>query len=177
MDDVIQELKNIKENFGLKGVRFVDDHFSLNEKWLEEFTTRYIQEIGVPYTCNIRADGLNDEKARLLKFDEPMVLLLGGRDKKLPWDSLAELIRQRIDHVVLFGEAAQKIAVAIGGSRKGHRPYTISHCIGLEDAVQAAAKIAEDGDVVLLSPGGTSFDEFKDFAERGESFRKWVQAL
>ncbi len=115
--------------------------------------------------------------AAVRSFDEPIVLMLGGRDKKLPWASLAELIRQRVDHVVLFGEAAPKIAEAIGGSRKGERPYTISHCIGLEDAVKTAAKVAEAGDVVLLSPGGTSFDEFKDFAERGESFRKWVLAL
>ena len=115
--------------------------------------------------------------AAVRAFDEPIVLMLGGRDKKLPWDSLAELIHQRVDHVVLFGEAASKIAKAIGGSRLGGRPYTIAHCIGLEDAVRTAAKVAEAGDVVLLAPGGTSFDEFKDFAERGERFRQWVLAL
>jgi len=115
--------------------------------------------------------------AAVRSFDEPVVLVLGGRDKNLPWNSLAELIRQRVDHVVLFGEAAQKIAATLGGHRQGERPYTISHCIGLKDAVEAAAKVAEKGDVVLLSPGGTSFDEFKDFAERGESFRKWVLEL
>jgi UDP-N-acetylmuramoylalanine--D-glutamate ligase len=115
--------------------------------------------------------------AALRSFDEPIVLMLGGRDKDLPWDALAELIRQRVDHVVLFGEAATKIAKALGGNRKGERPYTISHCIGLEDAVSAADDVAETGDVVLLSPGGTSFDEFKDFAERGERFKEWVLAL
>jgi UDP-N-acetylmuramoylalanine--D-glutamate ligase len=47
----------------------------------------------------------------------------------------------------------------------------------LHEAVLKAAEVAESGDVVLLSPGGTSFDEFKDFAERGERFRKWVQEL
>jgi UDP-N-acetylmuramoylalanine--D-glutamate ligase len=47
----------------------------------------------------------------------------------------------------------------------------------LHDAVVKAAELAEPGDVVLLSPGGTSFDEFKDFAERGERFRAWVQEL
>ena len=112
--------------------------------------------------------------AAVRAFDEPIVLMLGGRDKKLPWDKLAELIRQRVDHVVLFGEAAQKIAASLGGSRTGQRPYTISHCIGLKDAVEAAAEIATEGDVILLSPGGTSFDEFKDFAERGERFRALV---
>ena len=115
--------------------------------------------------------------AAIRAFDEPIVLMLGGRDKKLPWGKLGELIRQRVDHVVLFGEAAQKIAKAVGGSRAGERPYTISHCIGLEDAVAAAAKVAEEGDVVLFSPGGTSFDEFKDFAERGEKFREWAHKL
>jgi len=115
--------------------------------------------------------------AAVRSFDESVVLILGGRDKNLPWNSLAELIRQRVNHVVLFGEAAQKIAATLGGHRSGERPHTISHCIGLKDAVEAAAKVAKEGDVVLLSPGGTSFDEFKDFAERGESFRKWVLEL
>lgn len=132
---------------------------------------------GVSWYNNSIATAPERTMAAVRSFDEPIVLMLGGRDKKLPWDSLAELIRQRVDHVVLFGEAATKIAEAIGGSRAGGRPYTISHCIGLKDAVDAAAKVAEAGDVVLLAPGGTSFDEFKDFAERGESFRSWVQAL
>ncbi|MCF6277295.1 MAG: UDP-N-acetylmuramoyl-L-alanine--D-glutamate ligase [Anaerolineales bacterium] len=115
--------------------------------------------------------------AAIRSFNEPIVLLLGGRDKNLPWDTLAELIRQRVDHVVLFGEASQKIGAVLGSNRHGQRPHTISYCFGLKDAVAAAAKVAENGDVVLLSPGGTSFDEFRDFAERGESFRKWVLEL
>ncbi len=115
--------------------------------------------------------------AAVRAFEEPIVLMLGGRDKKLPWGKLGELIRQRVDHVVLFGEADSKIAKAIGGSRAGYRPYTISHCVGLDDAVKAAEKVAEAGDVILLSPGGTSFDEFKDFAERGERFRELVSKL
>jgi UDP-N-acetylmuramoylalanine--D-glutamate ligase len=115
--------------------------------------------------------------AAIRSFDEPLILLLGGRDKNLPWNALAELVHQRVDHVVLFGEAAEKIAAAIGGSRHGARPYSVTHCIGLKDAVEAAAKLAKEGDVVLLSPGGTSFDEFRDFAERGERFRQWVLEL
>lgn len=115
--------------------------------------------------------------AAVRAFDEPIVLMLGGRDKKLPWGKLGELIRQRVDHIVLFGEAAPKIASGLGSSRSGHRPYSISHCIGLEDAVKVAEKVSEEGDVILLSPGGTSFDEFKDFAERGERFRELVNEL
>ena len=47
----------------------------------------------------------------------------------------------------------------------------------LKEAIAIAAEVAEAGDIVLLSPGGTSFDEFKDFAERGEAFQRWVKEL
>lgn len=113
--------------------------------------------------------------AAIRAFDEPIVLLLGGRDKDLPWSDLAALIQQRVDHVVLFGEAAEKIEQAVAG--RGSRPQTLDRCETLEQAVLQAAEVAEAGDVVLLSPGGTSYDAFKDFAERGERFREWVQRL
>lgn len=115
--------------------------------------------------------------AAVRSFEEPLVLMLGGRDKNLPWQELAGLIRERVDHVVLFGEAAEKIAQALGETRTGDRPYTVALCGGLQEAVQAAGRVSEPGDVVLLSPGGTSYDEFKDFEERGERFREWVKQL
>ena len=122
--------------------------------------------------------------AAVRSFDEPIVLMLGGKDKDLPWEDLAQLVRKRVDHVVVFGQAAEKILGALGtSSRKGDsksgtkRPHSIHHCDGLQEAVQQAAEVAESGDIVLLSPGGTSFDQFNDFAERGEWFRKWVQEL
>jgi UDP-N-acetylmuramoylalanine--D-glutamate ligase len=115
--------------------------------------------------------------AAIRAFDEPIVLMLGGRDKNLPWEDLMQLVDQRVDHVVLFGEAAEKIQktterLGLRGSR-----CTVSRASSLQEAVLKAAQVAESGDVVLLSPGGTSFDEFKDFVERGERFRKWVQEL
>ncbi len=113
--------------------------------------------------------------AAIRSFEEPIVLLLGGRDKNLPWGDLADLVHQRVEHVVLFGEAAEKIAGVFGSPSGVTRTQT--RCGGLREAVQKAAEIAEAGHVVLLSPGGTSFDEFKDFAERGERFKSWVQEL
>jgi UDP-N-acetylmuramoylalanine--D-glutamate ligase len=112
--------------------------------------------------------------AAIRSFTEPIVLLLGGRDKNLPWNNLAALVRQRVDHVVLFGEAAEKIQAALDQD-KGL--YTLERCQGLEEAVRAAAKVAGPGDVILFSPGGTSFDQFRDFEERGEAYRKWVSEL
>jgi UDP-N-acetylmuramoylalanine--D-glutamate ligase len=114
--------------------------------------------------------------AAIRSFDEPLVLLAGGRDKDLPWFDFADLARERVDHLILFGEAAGKIYQAV---RPG--PHTadleIIRCTNLAEAVQAASKVVSPGDVVLLSPGGTSFDEFRDFEERGEAFRKWVMEL
>jgi len=109
-------------------------------------------------------------------FTEPIVLMLGGRDKDLPWDGIAKLIHQRVDHVVLFGEAAeliQKAVSAVGGVRS----VDLHRVNDLKQAVLKAAEVASAGDVVLFSPGGTSYDEFKDFEERGETFRKWVLEL
>jgi UDP-N-acetylmuramoylalanine--D-glutamate ligase len=115
--------------------------------------------------------------AAIRAFEEPIVLLLGGRDKNLPWEELMNLVAERVRHAVLFGEAAEKIqktAHSLGLSRKR---CTLSRAAGLHEAVIRAAEAAETGDVVLLSPGGTSFDEFKDFAERGERFKQWVHEL
>ncbi len=114
--------------------------------------------------------------AAIRSFQEPIVLLAGGRDKDLPWESFAELAVQRLRHLILFGEAAPKIRQAVEQVDREHRlPITI--CPNLFQAVQAAKGIVRQGDVVLLSPGGTSFDEFRDFEERGECFRKWVMDL
>jgi len=121
--------------------------------------------------------------AAVRAFEEPLVLLAGGRDKDLPWDEFAALVLRRIDHLVVFGEAAEKILRALQAynlhpeERGGRPPLTITRCSDLRTAVQAAAKLVEPGDVVLLSPGGTSFDEFRDFEERGECFNRWVKDL
>lgn len=110
-------------------------------------------------------------------FEEPIVLLLGGRDKNLPWEDLIQLANQRVDHVILFGEAAEKIQKTVDSLGRGKMRFTLSRANGLHEAVLLAAEVAESGDVVLLAPGGTSFDEFKDFEERGERFTSWVQGL
>jgi UDP-N-acetylmuramoylalanine--D-glutamate ligase len=115
--------------------------------------------------------------AAIRSFHEPIVLLLGGRDKNLPWEQLSELVHERVDHVVLFGEAAGKIEQALGTGKSAPRPASQQRVGTLREAVTVASLVAEPGDVVLLSPGGTSFDEFKDFEERGEKFRLWVQEL
>jgi UDP-N-acetylmuramoylalanine--D-glutamate ligase len=118
--------------------------------------------------------------AAIRSFDEPLVLLAGGRDKDLPWQSFAELVVQRVDHLIAFGEAANKVVDVVRATQdeiSGNARLTVQHYASLGQAVAAAAEIVEPGDVVLLSPGGTSFDEFIDFEERGECFARLVREL
>jgi UDP-N-acetylmuramoylalanine--D-glutamate ligase len=143
-----------------------------------EHRLEFIRELhGVHWYNDSIATAPERAMAAVRAFDEPIVLMLGGRDKDLPWEDLAALIHERVDHVVLFGEAAEKIEKAVTNSKSGKRTKSVARCSGLHEAVVKAAEVAESGDVVLFSPGGTSFDEFIDFAERGERFRQWVQEL
>ncbi len=113
--------------------------------------------------------------AALKSFDEPLILLLGGRDKKLPWEELAQWVKARVKHSLLFGEAGPLIQRALEAAEVD--PARVTRCEKLADAIRVALHQAERGDSVLLSPGGTGFDEFKDFAERGEKFKQWVREL
>ena len=115
--------------------------------------------------------------AALRSFEEPIVLLAGGRDKKLPWDEFARVAAERVRWVIAFGEAAPLVERVL-------TPHVASGAIAgmdvvpdLEAAVRRAAAIAQPGDVVLLSPGGTSFDAYRNFEERGQHFRELVAQI
>lgn len=116
--------------------------------------------------------------AALRAYHEPVVLLAGGRDKHLPWEEWAALVRERVRVVIAFGEAAPIVerALTAGAPADGRQPK-LRHAATLEEAVILAAQAARTGEVVLLSPGGTSFDAFDDFEARGERFRELVNAL
>jgi len=122
--------------------------------------------------------------AALQSFDEPLILLAGGRDKDLPWEAFARTVIQRVRVILLFGEATELIRghveTALAEVQAKQQAVVLETVVAagtLENAVQIAAQHAQPGDVVLLSPGGTSFDAFRDFAARGERFREWVMAL
>ena len=104
-------------------------------------------------------------------FSRPIVLLIGGRDKEGDFGALVPLIRKRVRQVVLFGEAREKINALLGGATATTIVPT------LKEAVAAAWGLAHPGDIVLLSPGCASFDEFTDYKARGRAFQKWVGQL
>lgn len=110
--------------------------------------------------------------AAIRAFEEPVILLLGGREKQLPLDQLKALVASRARAIVCFGEAGPLFYRELAGS------VPTAHLVeGLSDAVGRAAEVVEPGDVVLLSPAGTSFDAYPNFEARGDAFAALVRAL
>jgi len=142
---------------------------------------QFVREVnGVQYFDDSIATAPERLVAAILSFHQPIVLLAGGRDKHLRWTEAADLIVSRVRHLVVFGEMASLIERAVEervSIRKAGALTSTHRATTLAEAVRRAAQVARPGDVVLLSPGGTSFDAFVDFAERGEKFQEYVRAL
>ena len=113
-----------------------------------------------------------DAVARALQcFSEPVVLMMGGRNKGIAFTSLAAAIRQRVKHLVAFGEARADIQAAFDGL------VPISLAASMDEAVGRARRAAVAGDVVLLSPACASFDMYESYAQRGDDFKAIVKRL
>ncbi len=135
---------------------------------------------GVKYYDDSIATAPERLMAGVNAFHEPLVLLAGGRDKHLPWEEAAQLIVERVRELIVFGEMADLVRSAVEAQLNRSRERSlekIHHVATLDEAVTTAAQVARAGEVVLLSPGGTSFDAFKDFAERGDYFKALVRSL
>lgn len=130
---------------------------------------------GVQYVNDSIATAPERVLAALHSYDEPLVLLLGGADKKLPWDEMLKLAVKKSRYIVAFGGSAGDIVAEqlqqMGKDDQFSRVKTVA------EAVQVAHHKAQAGDIVLLSPGGTSYDAYPDFAARGQHFRELVAAL
>jgi len=135
---------------------------------------------GVRYYNDSIATSPERAAAALRSFTEPVVLLAGGQDKHLPWEDLARLMLERTRAVVTFGQAAGIVEKALAEAQveaQAEARPTITRAASLAEAVSMAQQLAQPGDVVLLSPGGTSYDAFTDFVERGEIFKRLVREL
>jgi len=128
---------------------------------------------GVRYVNDSIATAPERSMAGIRAFDEPLVLIVGGRDKHLPMEEWAELIARRARHVVLLGEMSDLVRLAL--KAVGYDSFALAATMG--EAVTLAASAARPGDVVLLSPGGTSYDMYQDFEERGRDFTDAVTKL
>lgn len=112
--------------------------------------------------------------AGLRAFDRKVILIAGGYDKHIPYDPLGEVAPQTVKAAVLLGATAGAIETAI---RAHSADLPIRRVGTMDEAVQAAAALAESGDVVLLSPASASFDMYKNFEERGRHFKELVGRL
>jgi UDP-N-acetylmuramoylalanine--D-glutamate ligase len=126
---------------------------------------------GVRFVNDSKATNVGAALVALEAFDAPLVVILGGRHKEAPYTPLAPLLARRGRLVLAIGEAADRIAEELGGATPVEKVAT------LDRAVRRAAELARPGDVVLLSPACSSFDQFANFEERGERFRELVQEL
>ena len=137
-----------------------------------------LEEVAVSHGVTYINDSIATSPERLIaalqSFEQPLILLAGGKDKDLPWTEAAQQIRQQVKHLILFGHAADLIDQAVQANRQGNSRLQVHRAGTLAAAVAQAKALAQPGEVVLLSPGGTSFDAYADFAARGEHFRELV---
>jgi UDP-N-acetylmuramoylalanine--D-glutamate ligase len=130
-----------------------------------------VREIdGVIYLNDSKATNIDALEKALLAMTKPVVLLAGGKDKGLDFTGLRPLLREKVKAVVLIGQMTDKLVEAWGTAVPCHPATTLA------DAVDQAQKLAKSGDAVLLSPGCSSYDMFKDFEDRGNQFRALVQS-
>ncbi len=122
---------------------------------------------GVRWVNDSKATNVASTLVALAAFDAPVHLILGGRGKGQSFTALGRPVAERCASVELIGEAAGELAALLPGALR---------CGDLEHAVAAAGAAARPGDVVLLSPACASFDQFRDFEERGRAFKELVAA-
>ena len=132
----------------------------------------FVRQIGgVDYINDSKATNLDAVEKALLTQSKPVVLIAGGKDKGFTFEPLRKLVKEKVRSTILIGEMAERIAHDWDGAVKTELATSLA------DAVERAYATAKSGEVVLFSPGTSSFDMFKSYADRGDQFRALVQAL
>jgi UDP-N-acetylmuramoylalanine--D-glutamate ligase len=126
---------------------------------------------GVRFYNDSKATNVQAVRAALESFDGGILLILGGRFKGGDFRDLRDLVARKVKHVFAIGESREMVREALEEAAE------VEVAPDLEAAVESAHRLASPGDVVLLSPAGSSFDMFRDYRERGERFRAAVQRL
>ena len=132
-----------------------------------EFVRRFK---GVNYYEDSKATNVGSVEKALESFDN-VTLIAGGKDKGGSYAPLVALVQERVRHLILIGEAADRMQLELGSLTDTHRAAT------LEEAVWLAAQITQSGGTVLMSPACSSFDMFRDYEERAQRFIAAVKAL
>jgi Mur ligase, glutamate ligase domain len=137
-----------------------------------EHRLEFVREIReVAFYNDSKATSVDATAKALSAFDCGVHLIMGGKDKGAPYRPLAPLLAGRVREVLVIGEAAEKIAGELGEA------VDIVRAGDLDTAVRRAFESAAPGDVVLLAPACSSFDQFQDFEHRGQAFKAMVARL
>ncbi len=132
----------------------------------------FVREVGgVGYINDSKATNIDAMEKALRAQTKPVILIAGGKDKGFTFDPLRSLVKEKVRSTILIGEMAQSISRSWNGAAKSEIANSLA------DAVERAHTIAKPGEVVLFSPGTSSFDMFKSYADRGDQFRALVRAL
>ena len=132
----------------------------------------FVRELGrVSYVNDSKATNLDAVEKALRAQTKPVILIAGGKDKGFTFDPLRSLVKEKVRSTILIGEMAESIARSWNGAVKSEIASSLA------DAVERAHAVAKPGEIVLFSPGTSSFDMFKSYADRGDQFRALVQAL
>jgi UDP-N-acetylmuramoylalanine--D-glutamate ligase len=134
-----------------------------------EHRIEFVAEIrGVQYFNDSKATNTDATIKSLEAFPGNILLIAGGRDKASDFTVLRSLVRERVKHLVVMGEAAEKLKQALSDVAN------ISEAQSMEEAVSICRRLAIQGDVVLLAPACASFDMFKDYQHRGRVFKEAI---
>ena len=132
----------------------------------------FVREInGVAYVNDSKATNLDAVDKALRAQTKPVVLIAGGKDKGFSFDPLRSLVKEKVRSTILIGEMAESVSRSWAGTVKSEIASSLA------DAVGRAHATAKPGEIVLFSPGTSSFDMFKSYADRGDQFRALVRAL
>jgi UDP-N-acetylmuramoylalanine--D-glutamate ligase len=137
-----------------------------------EHRQEFVREVnGVRYYNDSKATSVEAVRYALQAYDQPIVLMLGGRDKGNDYARILDLVQKHVRAIVAMGESADKVEMAFSGTKPVRRANSI------DEAVQTAQRLAQRGDVVLLSPACASFDWFENYEQRGRVFKELVKNL
>ncbi|OLB01379.1 MAG: UDP-N-acetylmuramoyl-L-alanine--D-glutamate ligase [Verrucomicrobia bacterium] len=132
----------------------------------------FVREVnGVAYVNDSKATNLDAVDKALRAQTKPVILIAGGKDKGFSFDPLRSLVKEKVKSTILIGEIADSI------KRSWADAVESEIASSLADAVERAHSSAKPGEMVLFSPGTSSFDMFKSYADRGDQFRALVRAL
>ncbi|MBD5142651.1 MAG: UDP-N-acetylmuramoyl-L-alanine--D-glutamate ligase [Ruminococcus sp.] len=144
-----------------------------------EHRIEFVREVnGVKYYNDSIATSPTRVLAGLRSFDQKIIVLAGGYDKKIPFEPMAETVCDRVKLLILMGVTADKIEKAVTSAKNYHPENTrILHVNSMEEAVATAHREAKSGDIVTLSPACASFDWYPNFEVRGQHFKRLIKEL